>query len=143
MGNYNLNEAFSSSIRLLRQLSPRASSEEYAAELGIGKTSLLNFEQGQGNPTLGTVQTIADHIGCDPRILLGNDGCAELLIAQLLMQCLENGQFLSLDRLQAASHHLIACIQIILEEMLLFSQTQTPVQDAVQSGQTPKGPKGP
>lgn len=37
-----------------------ASLEEYSKELGISKSALQKYEAGTGNPTLATVQTIAD-----------------------------------------------------------------------------------
>ena len=39
-----------------------ASLEEYSKELGISKSALQKYEAGTGNPTLATVQTIADHL---------------------------------------------------------------------------------
>ena len=43
-----------------------ASLEEYSKELGISKSALQKYEAGTGNPTLATVQTIADHLHESP-----------------------------------------------------------------------------
>ena len=48
-----------------------ASLEEYSKELGISKSALQKYEAGTGNPTLATVQTIADHLHESPAQLLG------------------------------------------------------------------------
>ncbi len=66
-----------------------ASLEEYSKELGISKSALQKYEAGTGNPTLATVQTIADHLHESPAQLLGMYSEEEMEAAGLMFRTLE------------------------------------------------------
>ena len=63
-----------------------ASLEEYSKELGISKSALQKYEAGTGNPTLATVQTIADHLHESPAQLLGMYSEEEMEAAGLMFR---------------------------------------------------------
>ena len=132
MDEVNLNAAFSAAVRRFHE-TKNMTSEEFSKELGIGKTSLLQIEKGLCNPTLSTVQTVAAHLGCDPRMLFGGPIQADLLVAQYLMMCLEHGHQFSSEGIQKAAQHLIAFCQIMLEEYARI-QGQTPQPKAGPDG---------
>ncbi len=115
MSDSKLNDAFSAAVRMYRK-SKSMSAEECARELGIGRTSLLNIENRQANPTLDTVETVAHSIGCDPVSMLGGMDKAEFATALLLMNCLENGHRFSLETLKSAADLLQAAVRILYEE---------------------------
>ncbi|MCI8869027.1 MAG: helix-turn-helix transcriptional regulator [Lawsonibacter sp.] len=85
-----LAHAFSDCIRRFRA-QRRLSAEEFAKELGIGRTSLLKIERDEANPTLDTVEMVAGNLGIPPLNLLGGTDPAQAVSAQLLMYCLKNG----------------------------------------------------
>ena len=66
-----------------------ASLEEYSKELWISKSALQKYEAGTGNPTLATVQTIADHLHESPAQLLGMYSEEEMEAAGLMFRTLE------------------------------------------------------
>lgn len=136
MDNPHLNTLFTGWICSFRQAHEGMSPMECASELGISKTSFLKFAQGEGNPTLETIQTIADHRHCDPRIILGGSGGADFLLSQLLMQCLDNGHLMRLNRVKEASDHLAAFVQIMMEEKMFVTQQQDTAQAPEQNGQS-------
>lgn len=133
MDNPHLNTFFTGWICSFKKAHEGMSPMECASELGISKTSFLKFAQGEGNPTLETIQTIADHRHCDPRIILGGSSEADFLLAQLLMQCLDNGQKMRLNRVKEASDHLAAFVQIMAEEVMLAAEKKE--QETKQGGQ--------
>lgn len=115
MSSSKLNDAFSNAVRMYRK-SKDQSAEECAKELGIGRTSLLNIENCQANPTLDTVETVAQNIGCDPVSMLGGMDKAEFSTALLLMNCLENGHRFSLETLKSAADLLQEAVRILYEQ---------------------------
>lgn len=56
---------------------------------GISKSALQKYEAGTGNPTLATVQTIADHLHESPAQLLGMYSEEEMEAAGLMFRTLE------------------------------------------------------
>lgn len=63
-----------------------ASLEAFSEKLGISKTSLQNIERGGANPTLETVEQVADALGVSPLVLLAGDyDTEEFRIAWLLL----------------------------------------------------------
>ena len=75
-----------------------ASLEEYSKELGISKSALQKYEAGTGNPTLATVQTIADHLHESPAQLLGMYSEEEMEAAGLMVPDPGRGSMGSLRR---------------------------------------------
>ena len=65
--------------------------EAFSEKLGISKTSLQNIERGGANPTLETVEQVADALGVSP---LDYD-TEEFRIAWLLLDLLERFEKLS------------------------------------------------
>ena len=114
MGNSALNSSLSASVQLYRK-AKRLSAEECAKELGVSKTALLNIERQQANPTLETVDIIAQNMGADPLSLLGDSGASRLVTSIFLMSFLENGKRFSLDTLQQAADHLQAALDLLLD----------------------------
>lgn len=43
---------------------------EFSSSLGIGKTSLKRFVSGKGNPSLGTIEHMAEHLDVEPVTLV-------------------------------------------------------------------------
>ena len=73
-----------------------ASLEAFSEKLGISKTSLQNIERGGANPTLETVEQVADALGVSPLVLLAGDyDTEEFRIAWLLLDLLERFEKLS------------------------------------------------
>ena len=56
---------------------------------GCSKSALQKYEAGTGNPTLATVQTIADHLHESPAQLLGMYSEEEMEAAGLMFRTLE------------------------------------------------------
>lgn len=48
----------------------KKSLSEFAEELSISRSSLQDILKGKGNPTLSTVELIAEQLGADPLLLL-------------------------------------------------------------------------
>lgn len=73
-----------------------ASLEAFSEKLGISKTSLQNIERGGANPTLETVEQVADALGVSPLVLLAGDyDTEEFRIAWLLLRLLGGFEKLS------------------------------------------------
>lgn len=43
---------------------------EFSAELGISRNSLYGYSTGRGNPTIATLEYLAEQLGVDPAVLL-------------------------------------------------------------------------
>lgn len=43
---------------------------EFSEELGISRNSLYDYSTGEGNPTLSTLEHIAERLGIDPAALI-------------------------------------------------------------------------
>ncbi len=125
MDKPDLNSTFSTMVRGIHKVS-HTSAEEFSKELGIGKTSLLKIERGQCNPTLSTVQTIAENLGCDPRALFGPSIQSDLLAAQYIMMLLEHfehGDQFSKDGVIKIANLVLQLVQTILEEFAQIERT--------------------
>ena len=68
----DLKENFSKNVRELRRLKHKTM-DEFAVELGIGKSTLQGIEQKKSNSTLETVQTVAGRLGVSPLALLSDE----------------------------------------------------------------------
>ena len=67
-----LRQNFSQNIHALR-LARQSTLEEFSYEIGIGKTTLQEIENGKSNSTLDTIETIACKLQIHPLSLLAKD----------------------------------------------------------------------
>lgn len=112
MDGSQLNKSFSAAIRL-HHMSRKSSYDEFAREIGIGRTSLIKIEKGEANPTLETVETVAKNMGCDPFSLLGASALPDIGSALLTMECLSSSPAQTLDTLQQAHEHLMLAFHLL------------------------------
>ena len=68
----SIQENMADMLRAKRKLSGQ-SINEWADELGIAPSTLQDYLNGVGNPTLGMVKHLADKLGIDPLALLAGD----------------------------------------------------------------------
>ncbi len=68
-----LRENLADSIATIRRTQKKSLSE-FAEELAISRSSLQDILKGKGNPTLSTVELVADQLDLDPLLLLS---CSE------------------------------------------------------------------
>ena len=79
-------------IRMLRSLK-HISQFDFADEIGISKTVLSDIECGRGNPTLETLEHLADGLGVPLAALLGSaDDAGTLQTARMLLSSIETLQ---------------------------------------------------
>ena len=65
----SLKENFSAQLKLLRAFHGETTAE-FSSSIGIAKSSLQNFEAGEGNPTLDTISLIAQNLDVDEAVLI-------------------------------------------------------------------------
>ncbi len=68
-----LRENLADSMAAIRRAQKKSLSE-FAEELAISRSSLQDILKGKGNPTLSTVELVADQLELDPLLLLS---CSE------------------------------------------------------------------
>ena len=68
----NLKENFSKNVKEMRRLKHKTM-DEFASELGIGKSTLQGIEQKKSNSTLETVQTVSERLEISPLALLSDE----------------------------------------------------------------------
>ena len=93
----NIKQNLSKSLKSYRSLE-RKSLVDFAEKLSIGKTTLQDIESCKANPTLDTVQQIADRLNVSPLSLLSD--CydpSDLHMAQLLLHTLDRFDQLSIE----------------------------------------------
>lgn len=76
-------------LRARKQLSGK-SIEEWARELGIAQSTLQDYLKGIGNPTIKTVEYLAERLNVDPLALLsGNMEPEKYQTAQMLLNTVQ------------------------------------------------------
>ena len=76
-------------IKLMRTLK-NASLEEFADEIGIGRTTLYSLEKEEGNTTIDTIEQIAKNLSISPLSLLSRGGEMEhLKNAEVMLESLQ------------------------------------------------------
>lgn len=93
----NIKQNLSKSLKSYRSLE-RKSLVDFAEKLSIGKTTLQDIKSCKANPTLDTVQQIADRLNVSPLSLLSD--CydpSDLYMAQLLLHTLDRFDQLSIE----------------------------------------------
>lgn len=99
----DIRQNLSAKIRTLRSLK-RISLEEFAAELGIGKTTLQEIESCKSNFTAETINIIARSLETPPSALLSEDlSPREFYTATLLLRGLECFNRLSAEERREAA----------------------------------------
>jgi len=112
MERSKLNHSFSASVQWYRK-ARNLSADECAKELGISKSTLLNIEQNHANPTLDTVDLIAENMGLDPQFLLFQSNPTSLTAAMLVMKFLGPQNPYGLDTVQQILKHMQAVVDIL------------------------------
>lgn len=85
----SMNQNLATNLRRIRKMN-HATLEEYAFNLGIGKTTLQEIEKGKTNTTLNTVDLIAQNLEIDSLSLLSNEDYSfKFQLAKSLLDVLE------------------------------------------------------
>ena len=93
----NIKRNLSETLKVYRSLEQK-SLVDFAEELSIGKTTLQDIESCKANPTLDTVQQIADRLHVNPLSLLSDCyDASDLYMAQMLMGSLDRFERLSIE----------------------------------------------
>ncbi len=111
MGRTNLNANFARSVSAFRKACDE-NSADFSRLAGISKTSYLQIERGEANPTLDTVQIVADHLGVDPLLLLG---APENYAALLMLRTLENVSDHTLETMRRSALSVVDAIDYMME----------------------------
>lgn len=85
----NLNEGLAVSIRTIMK-QRRLSLSEFAEELDISRTALYGYSRGEGNPSMATINHIAQRLGISPAVLA--NGLAELDHREIALLLLDTVQ---------------------------------------------------
>ncbi|MBD5153113.1 MAG: helix-turn-helix transcriptional regulator [Oscillibacter sp.] len=64
----NLNEGLAASIRALMK-QKHMSLSEFSEEVGVSRSSLHTYTKGEGNPSTGTINHMAQRLGISPAVL--------------------------------------------------------------------------
>lgn len=97
-------------IRISRGLSITA----FAQELEIGRSTLEELLNGTANPTLDTLQHIADKLQIDPLALFSISGTkAQALLFQILVQMIDNTIPLSKEHQEEFAMHVQGILALL------------------------------
>ena len=93
----NIKRNLSETLKVYRSLEQKTL-VDFSEELSIGKTTLQDIESYKANPTLDTVQQIADRLHVNPLSLLSYCyDASDLYMAQTLLGSLDRFERLSIE----------------------------------------------
>lgn len=112
----DLKHNFSNNIKNLR-IAKNFTLEEFADEIGVGKTTLQDIENGKSNSTLDTILKIADRLGMNPLLLLTNfQTSEEYILTMIIVQSIDRFCDLSETQQIEVVGHIRSIINLIMKD---------------------------
>lgn len=99
-------------MRTLKELRCE-STAEFAKELEISRSTLQDYLNGTGNPTLRTLEHMADKLGIDPQLLLSGGFPTERAdVAPLILQTICEGMSLPKEKRQRVAELFVQIVSL-------------------------------
>ena len=111
----DLKHNFSNNIKNLR-IKRNCTLEEFADEIGVGKTTLQDIENGKSNSTLDTIEKIANNLNINSLLLLTDFQAPEKYIpTMIILQSISGFCNLSEAKQLEISRHVNSIIDLLTE----------------------------